>query len=683
MPKALNGIIVASAAAFTVASIPLAAPISAASCDDVRFIFARGSGQSLGDKEYNNFKTSIEAELKHANAKLKYHFYELGSSKHGDSTYPAIGLTLMSSIGANLSAGKYFSYGDSVEKGITELKSYISEVSSSCPNTKFVLGGYSQGAQVITMASEDLNASKVAYLATFGDPKLYLPEGKGLFPDACRGKNLSPYREYAPNCRTKEGSLGAKRPYQTTAWSGKKGLWCNNKDIICGAGIDLSKGEGSNILEKATSSVISAHVSYVPDGIIASAAKTIVKKLQKVYPSKIGRSNSSIYNRDTIILIDRTSSMSGLIDRYKEEAKNLATRTIQNGGRAALYTYGDLNEGEHTKQLTSLDDSLEKFQISLDAISVAGGGDEPESMLSAIHTAMSEQRWKIGATKSIVVLTDASYHNPDYDGTTISKIVNKSYEIDPVNVYVINENPDLYSSFEQITSPTGGQVFTSTDSLSTDLLTTRPNVTLPLSEYIGAPGDEFTFTATASDGVVSYSWDLNFDGIFETTTLQPTITKNFSTAGYGYITVKATDANGNASTTSAKVTITNKNSTPEINSLEQIETGDQSATIGYSANDHTSAVLVSIDDAPVGFTDQTKLTISDLTRAATITLTPISDSGEMGSPISIVVAPNHPATLTQASQNTSQADSIQTEQPEPTRKEETPSIILAPNSGRQ
>lgn len=43
---------------------------------------------------------------------------------------------------------------------------------SSCPQTKLVLGGYSQGAMVVhnTLSAQGLDGSKVAAVVAFGDP---------------------------------------------------------------------------------------------------------------------------------------------------------------------------------------------------------------------------------------------------------------------------------------------------------------------------------------------------------------------------------------------------------------------------------------------------------------------------------------------------------------------------------
>ena len=75
MRKALTALLVVSAVAFTAAYLPSATLISAKSCEDLKFIFARGSGQGLGAEEYSAFKSEIEAELKRTGSNLKYSFY--------------------------------------------------------------------------------------------------------------------------------------------------------------------------------------------------------------------------------------------------------------------------------------------------------------------------------------------------------------------------------------------------------------------------------------------------------------------------------------------------------------------------------------------------------------------------------------------------------------------------------
>jgi hypothetical protein len=152
---------------------------SAASCSDVEFIFARGSGQALNEnkREAPEFK-KIVGEIKEYAPTLTTNFYELGSSSHGGHKYPAVEANAPTAIGAAVrgTSSKYYA---SVREGIQELMAYFSE-QKSCTNTRYVLAGYSQGAQVMGDALALIDRAtipaglkdRVVYVALFGDPKL-------------------------------------------------------------------------------------------------------------------------------------------------------------------------------------------------------------------------------------------------------------------------------------------------------------------------------------------------------------------------------------------------------------------------------------------------------------------------------------------------------------------------------
>lgn len=163
-----------------------------------------------------------------------------------DLDYPAIAVKNISVlIGAKLSDGQYYAFGKSKNAGVSNLVNYYRNVMRRCGRTKWVLAGYSQGAMVVAEAARQFNASDVVYLGLFGDPQLNLPEGKGLSPLACSGRNLSVYRVNVPNCRTHTGVLGARKPYVPGKMSALQvGLWCNNDDFICGSTSNPAKLSG-------------------------------------------------------------------------------------------------------------------------------------------------------------------------------------------------------------------------------------------------------------------------------------------------------------------------------------------------------------------------------------------------------------------------------------------------------
>ena len=459
--------------------------VRAENCPDVKIIFARGSGgERWTDQNYLAFKNSLEPKLK--TLKLNYEFLDLD--------YPAIGIDNLSVlIGAYTSAGEAYDFGESVNAGINKL---ISEVNNGhCKNTKYILGGYSQGAMVVSKSIHNLSAEKIIYAATFGDPKIYLPEGKSYFtpkilsssdknilhigtvPEACKGQNLSSYRTYVPDCYTYEGLLGSYQPYAPNGFEKKMGTWCNKKDIFCSSYLSISD-----------------HTSYVSDNLYEDAARVIAAKVADFYNIK-----GNVFSpHDTAILIDSTGSMSGLIDKYKNEATSLAEKTLASGGRIALYDYRDVGEGYAPVERCNFEAcTMESFKAGLNAILVDGGGDEPESLLSASFNVMQKLSWQRGATKSVVVLTDAGYHSPDLDGVTFYDVVNLSREIDPVNFYIIT-TPQNFEFYNSLAAETDGAVVSAADNLGllTENIMERYD-SLPRVEYndgdIEIPGIEIEY----------------------------------------------------------------------------------------------------------------------------------------------------------------------------------------------
>ena len=411
-------------------------PVRAESCPDLKIIFARGSGgERWANNDYLEFKNNIEEKLSTVN--LNYEFVDLD--------YPAVGVgldNLAVALGAFFGAGEAYEFGDSVKTGINNL---VSMVNNGCTHTKYILGGYSQGAMVVSKALSELKSERIIYAATFGDPKIYLPEGAGLMPAACSGRNLSDYRMYVPDCFAYKGLLGAYIPYEPGGFVGKLGTWCNKKDIFCSSQFNITN-----------------HVSYVSDGLYEDASRTIFNKITDYY----GLENHVTSPHDTAFLIDSSGSMSGLIEQYRTEALRLAAETLENGGRVALYDYRDLDDPYEPVAHCDFETcTLEIFQNELDNIVTNGGGDEAESLLSSSFKVMKSLNWKVGSTKSLVVLTDGGYLAPDRDGVTTKDVIALSKSIDPVNIYVITTYP-ASGQFLSITEPTGGKTIVNFNELS-------------------------------------------------------------------------------------------------------------------------------------------------------------------------------------------------------------------------
>lgn len=411
----------------------------AINCPDVKIIFARGSGETQDtDKSYMAFRSSLRDKL--ATTQLKYEFSDL--------KYPAVsvgGRYFVNGIGAFLSGGNGYVFGRSMNQGYRNLVALVTD--PTCPQTKFVLGGYSQGAMIVDKTLKHLPPEKLIYAATFGDPKIYLPEGAGFFPAACRGENLSEYRRYVPDCQAYKGILGPYIPYRAEEFVGKVGTWCNSRDVLCSHYYSVT-----------------SHMGYVENNLYEDASKVIFDKINKAF-----NLNSRIASpRDTVILIDSSESMIPIINRYKAEALRLARETLDAGGRVALYDYRDVRDPyEPQLHCDFFTCDLDTIRSALDNLEIIGGGDNLESLLSASMHAMRTQQWQYGAVKSIVVLTDDGFLSPDFDEdhTTLDDVVKLSKSIDPVNFYVVTDYKKA-ALYDELVSRTDGKVVTDLGSFS-------------------------------------------------------------------------------------------------------------------------------------------------------------------------------------------------------------------------
>lgn len=613
-------------------------------CHDVTFVFARGSGEKLNDVSYNAWKTANQESLTRLNLDISYNFYELGSAPQFGAQYPAAAVSgdmtaIGTMLGAFISGGASFDFGASVEEGSRELLNYLNKVSNTCPDTKFVLGGYSQGAMLTSRVLDQINPEKIIYVATFGDPKLYLPEGKGNRPVACSGKNLSNYRAYVSDCHAYEGVLGSYRPYQPTGYYNKLGTYCNSQDIMCSSGMSIAD-----------------HTSYTSRGLYQVAAQTIASRIRLVFQSEFSAVDEKISAHDLLIIFDTTYEMKSNIDNYLAELKALVRQTRSLGGRVALYTVWQsstqfstphpviLQACDFSCAPEELDAKIDQLNNRLAPASTIGG----LSFYMALNRSMQKLEWQVGATKTAVVFTSNYPRGTDFDGSTRESITELSLAIDPVNIYALVSDESVARSFAPLTSATGGQVYVVSEQSSelVAVVTGRPIAQLALETYSGLVGDEFIFDASNANPSqdledLRFDWDLDADGIFEIQDSTSIIKHTYTTPTSGYLQVKVSDVSGYSSTMSAKLNVT---ATPEesakISSLQASHAGEEAFQIAFETN--ASRVLIVLNDAILGFVDASvrqTFTLGDITQTSELRLIPYSATGVRGESSSITLDP--------------------------------------------
>ncbi|PWY61885.1 cutinase-domain-containing protein [Aspergillus eucalypticola CBS 122712] len=113
------------------------------SCKELTFIFARGT------TEIGNMGTVVGPEVAS----------ELATLTGNQVTVQ--GVNYPADWEGNASLGS---------SGGPTMASYVKEALQECPNTKVVLGGYSQGAMVVHYAANELSADQLSGAVLFGDP---------------------------------------------------------------------------------------------------------------------------------------------------------------------------------------------------------------------------------------------------------------------------------------------------------------------------------------------------------------------------------------------------------------------------------------------------------------------------------------------------------------------------------
>jgi cutinase len=192
-------------------SAPIGNPTASADpCSDVAVVFARGTHQEpgLGDVG-QSFVDSLTSQVGGRSVDVYAVNYPANDDYHGSSS-----------------------------AGSADASTHIQGTVASCPNTKIVLGGYSQGATVIDLASTAMPApvaGHVAAVALFGEPT-------SGFSSALYG--------------------GQPLPTISPLYGGKTISLCAPDDPICSG--------GGNIM---------AHVSYIQSGMTNQAATFAANKL--------------------------------------------------------------------------------------------------------------------------------------------------------------------------------------------------------------------------------------------------------------------------------------------------------------------------------------------------------------------------------------------------------------------
>ena len=445
-----------SALAVSIASLtPLASVNSkAVECKDIQAVFARGSGEKAKtDINYQKFKTHLSSVLQ--SAYKSYDFYDLGESNRYGYQYPAVSVENLKAItDTYFNAGKNDYFNNSVTAGVKEIHTLYHDITHRCPNTKFILGGYSQGAIVMSRAIRTLDPEKIIYLSTFGDPKLHLPEGEGEDKPCYHGIH-SDYRINVPDCDVEHGILGAQKPYlPNTKFSGKIGTWCNSGDFMCGSFFDPLGLSEINLgkFQFIHQNLISGHLAYAGRDAYAESAHIVgqilhgAKKLAKPGTLNVGYSPyfikqlqdrlahpkiNSIDHEYIVAINFNKANPAALSLQYKKLISNIEARKHRHAlfhiykvdfatdhhGFAKYQKITDFNT--NTDNLLRLEQQLKQYY---DESNTSVKNASIIDLYQAIYQISSEQKLQHDTTKGFILSTPAEIYFDYASGEYIQKL---------------------------------------------------------------------------------------------------------------------------------------------------------------------------------------------------------------------------------------------------------------------
>jgi len=508
------------------------------SCYDFITIFARGSGSAYDSEEFTALHNDIADRIDSKTIDYKVLDLDKNILAKNDLDYDAVTVTpgkpggdinLEGALIHNENIGHYW---QSEKSGVELLFKYLEQSPDiqNCPDTKLILSGYSQGAQVLGDALWDKRMEpfkdRIIFNAFFGDPKFMSHFGN---TDPWLRGTLWP---------GSGGALRARDPYLPDDMVNKTGSWCDDGDHICNG--------------DATKIPTSTHNQYAEQWIPQAAAE-IAAKLQGYY-APLGHYVSPVCGtakQDIVLAIDVSEAMrtaSGFFTNPTIPTNLFASAC---NTRVAIVTF-DAPGASQPK--LAYDFTSSSLDLALELLSFAKLNDplqhyaqQPTQVRQGIDLAMDVD-WRKDAQKAVLAVTYGQPSRDDSDGLpsndllhdTLGKdIITKSREKGGIEIYeafTIAErwmnNVDFgggnFNFFVPFNQATGGDLlqgcgsYCSTDHIQWNMigpLGLKPTVAVPkIKAKVGDTVDIKALNVSAGkalDPDFSARWYLNCDDPYD------------------------------------------------------------------------------------------------------------------------------------------------------------------------
>ena len=549
-----------------VAASPRASAASDPSCPDYLFIGARGSGEnpknSANPSEYDGADLGMGKPVGELYRGLKARAEASGKTMGvAPLYYKAIDVQspwiTYKALTSNDSA-----YRGSVDGGVATALRLFYDRTVGGPDgcsTQLILGGYSQGAEVLAETLSTVPQrikARVAATVFFGDP---------IFNPGDLKADQSSFS------LTHTGIFGSRANKWSEVASSPVFSYCHYADVICNSVnsdfyIDLSYVQAYT--QSKGLGISGQHENYVEEGDVSDAVAKVSKSLSLIPPPPTTPPS------DLVFAIDSTGSMSDTLFSVSLNAADLAATiaSTSSDARFALVDYKDYGDEYQSRVVVPFTTDVNVLKEGLGSLRASGGGDYPESMYSGVVEALALP-WRDRVKKSVVVIGDAPGKDPEPGtGYTLRSVVRRAFEVDPAQVYTVSvsDDPDVKSFMSAISKDTGG-TFTDGFDRSTfisslkDALVqagTSPNaVVTPGQERITDPTVQFSAKGTRfdlADPVVSYAWNFGDGtpfGSYDETTTSPYTTHEYAKPGDYTVAVSARTASGLTGLATAPVSI--------------------------------------------------------------------------------------------------------------------------------
>ncbi|KFF58581.1 hypothetical protein JF66_17530 [Cryobacterium sp. MLB-32] len=616
MKRFVLKITVAAVVAATVSLTPLALPpASAAGCFNYEFIGARGSGEPGDYAAGDGSSVGMGPMLYQTWISLNKLAVTAGKTVRSYGVhYDAIAVDNGHGFAEAIHLGVAFDR--SVQMGADDAKLEMSRTHKVCSDTKFILGGYSQGAQAMGKLIASLSAdekSRVAATILYGDP---------MFNDS---DTLSNFSNYDPN----HSGFNAPRTPWPALISTPVVSYCHDGDIFCGLttpGFTIGSTQYfirdfahiKSVQDKnKNDTLFTEHENYDNDGNPVEAAAKLAKILGFAAPASPKTAPS-----DTVFVIDSTGSMGDEISAVEANVVQLAKTIASKSGnyRFALVDYKDGAEQGDAYQAqvdVPFTDNTDVFAAGVNAITADGGGDWPESMYSGIMAGLNLP-WRDGVKKSVIVIADAPGKNPEPGtGYTLQTLIDKAFAVDPAQIYSVPVRADAEAvAFMQAVSDGSGGTVTSA-ATSEEFIASLESAIIqagsaPAALVVGddtvETGADTKFSAAGTisdpaDPIVAYDWNFGTGtpaGKYDVSSVEPVVSTKFVTPGTYTVAVRAHAQSGLVGLATAAVVVADPPSDkPGAPTSLTATGGDGSVSLQWKASAEADFYVVEDGDGKV------------------------------------------------------------------------------------